>query len=78
MTKIDNPCLEHTFSNWRQIAWITKEAYFEDGYFDVTHTIWKRICSNCGFEEITAIEPAEIKQARLEREKKELTKYLKY
>ncbi len=70
----------HIFSEWKKVTWSTEEPVWDAGirgYVKVEHENWKRTCSRCGFVETVKEEPAELVEARKEKNKKRRIKQLK-
>ena len=68
------------FSEWKKATWFTEEPVWDAGlrgYVKVEHENWKRTCSRCGFVETVKEEPAELVEARKEKNKKRRIKQLK-
>lgn len=70
----------HTFGEWIKKEWTTKEVYWDagpQGYIDVKHKRWDRVCNRCGFIDSVKTEPESVKFAREKEEKKAKIKKLR-
>lgn len=75
----------HIFSDWKYYTWtesgrVTDSRATQEwikGKFEVERREWRRICSRCGFVEVTEFEPEEIRTKRLVKEKIEQIQILK-
>ncbi len=77
----ERTCLHegHIFGDWNYHEWTTKEVCWDagpQGYVDVKHEKWTRVCSRCGFVEEVKDEPQELIEKRNEINRKARIKRL--